>query len=77
MLKPSTLGLALVLSTFSAVNAKPQRATLRDERLFACQDDIKRFCDGSLPDKQELESCLRPQKALVSAKCRAWLNAPE
>ncbi len=71
-LKPSTLA---ALACIVATGAVAKSPTIKDERLGACYEDMERLCVG-YPDKTKLKSCIRPKRALVSAKCKAWLDAP-
>ena len=77
MFKTLIFAVALTLPLVTAAFAKTGGVSLKDQRLFACQDDLRRLCSGAGSDRHKLRTCIKPKKALVSATCRAWLNVPQ
>lgn len=75
MLARLLIATLLVLPT--AAIARTQGPTLREKQLFACADDLRRLCHGNMSDSKKFKTCIRPNKAIVSTKCRAWVDVPE
>ena len=54
-----------------AALASTSPPTLQDRRSAACYGDVQRLCADAMPDVARVTACMKPKKALVSAKCRA------
>ena len=63
---------AVVLTaSMACAEARNNGPTLRDQQQAACYDDVQRLCASAMPDVEKVTACMKPKKAVVSAKCRA------
>ena len=68
-------GLLTAVFTSTAVIAKPSvSATLREQAQAACYDDAQKLCGNVFPDEDKVIACMKPKKAMVSPKCRAFYD---
>jgi hypothetical protein len=73
VLKSKCLVVAAIASVLCATSAFAQeRGT--PEQQAACAPDAFRLCSSDIPDAGRVESCLRQQKARLSASCRALFD---
>lgn len=62
---------ALLIAATAGAGARNNGPTLRDQQQAACYDDVQRLCSAAMPDVAKVTACMKPKKAVVSAKCRA------
>lgn len=65
------VGVALLAGLTAGAEASSSGPTLRDQQQAACYDDVQRLCANAMPDVARVMACMKPKKAVVSAKCRA------
>ncbi len=65
------VGVALLAGLTAGAEASSSGPTLRDQQQAACYDDVQRLCANAMPDVAKVMACMKPKKAVVSAKCRA------
>lgn len=65
------MGIALLAALTAGAEASSSGPSLRDQQQAACYDDVQRLCANAMPDVDKVMACMKPKKAVVSAKCRA------
>jgi len=66
-------GLAVVYGV--ALTPSPVRAQGTPEQQANCQDDAMRLCGQFVPDVNRITNCMIAKRRLVSARCRATMQA--
>jgi hypothetical protein len=62
------VGLAITALSCTAPAGAEDRGT--PEEREACTSDVFRFCSGSIPNAEQIVSCLHANKRRLSEKCR-------
>ena len=72
----AALGLTLMSSGLGAAPAAAQGYSDRPQMTAeqACQNDAYRLCERFIPDRNTTGACLRRNKRLLSADCRAFFT---
>jgi len=69
------LALIAGLAVVYGVALTPVRAQGTPEQQANCQDDAMRLCGQFVPDVNRITNCMIAKRRLVSARCRATMQA--
>lgn len=74
MSRINCLSVAALATFLCATTSFAQENRGTPEQQAACAPDAFRLCSSYIPDPGRVESCLRQQKARLSASCRALFD---
>ena len=71
---PCLFAIVLAFATHGA-NAQGDKYQITAEEKAACTPDAMRLCSAAYPDEDKLMSCLKTNRASLSAQCAAVFKA--
>lgn len=73
MMKSGIAGALALLALLIPVQALPQAS--QEDQASLCREDVMRLCMSAVPDRGRIVTCMKAQRASLSPRCRAVLEA--
>jgi len=65
---------ATFVPTMAHAGAGDVSPALREKAVAGCRNDAMRLCAGASSDESAMVACMRPKRALLTARCRKVLD---